>query len=987
MKGQYKVLCIGVNGVRGKEWKKLQYAEKSAYTAARYFEALKNKADVTLLTGKKATKTGITNWLNRCSAIPGELTVIIFFAGHASAEKNEKKETWERCLWLHNNEHTKTYPEQHQLKTIEMLKLLSNPLHQLMVIIDACYHLDSRAPIGEISQEFKESERMTSLKRYVIISSSLMKEYSFENTALRLGVLTYYFLRTLSGKYTFFLKRRIAFFKFLEILHNKVKNHGLKSSTRRNSGDSTAPDRGIMVHLSHKSFYLPILEPVPFIADHQKRFQEKRAQLVHFFTCTRLRSKIYLVSRLLAILLLLLYLVNISVVRIHFNPQQRTASFHNTLLGDHCFFLNDLTINMLGKKPPQELTIYLLKHNWIKALLSKLDGNGKILLQGNLLGDKIRGINEIRLMDYALAKSNDIFYWHPDDVRKLLGTLREKYQSFDLKKKQNALKLLTKLGKVGKETAVRIFDFKREAYQELRNLFLEHFYTNDFLEQNVDFFNPDDYLFLLDNKKNIPIPPTINKQLLPRKQQYLHDVSRGIPGSATAITNTRQMEEINDKLMILARFGSQRFREKASTIFKTALDPEEVFYLVDSCRNIMDKVWIMEQYFMKVENMDFPSWVWKRLLEDYLKVLPPDKQIKLAKLIVNNKLGQVPKTHQYILFSYLLDWDSQMITLNDWAGWLRKYHINPINLFYSIIDRDDDSIFPFLDKNFHFFKNLFTGSVFNRLYKSNKTKAISLAKKIFKISDLGDRVQAALFLYNKNNREYLPFIIEFLEKARDNPDNKQLLEVLFDLFHQHMIPLIRSNKELQESLKSLLNQPDFFYICFRTNIRIWPEEVIHRIVNAKIPRELKEGHRFLKMCEKLPERYRKRMLIKICKAEIHVLVKSNAESTLAGDYPREFLELAFNGTYHWEEYTGKPVKEAYQTFSHGTLIKELILSLKEKTYSKVDFICSALISKSTSRDMKVKDFQHILKTFNRPLERIVLRKLRYDVNKPLEILD
>jgi hypothetical protein len=63
------------------------------------------------------------------------------------------------------------------------------------------------------------------------------------------------------------------------------------------------------------------------------------------------------------------------------------------------------------------------------------------------------------------------------------------------------------------------------------------------------------------------------------------------------------------------------------------------------------------------------------------------------------------------------------------------------------------------------------------------------------------------------------------------------------------------------------------------------------------------------------------------------------------------------------------------------LIEELILSLKAKSYSQVDFICSALNSKSTNRDSRIKDFQHILKTFNRPLERIVLRKLRYDVNK------
>lgn len=1013
---QYKILCIGVNKVPVNHWKALQYAEKSAYTTARYFEALKNRAEITSLTGNQATRANVVNWLTQCNAIPGELTVFIFFAGNASAERkvkkektvkneeheeteeNENNETRERCLWLHGEEHTRSrspshspsHPQDCRLTTTEMLALLANSLHQLIVIIDACYHLAPGIPIETISADFEKSERLTSLKRYVIIGSSLENEYTYEDPALKSGILTYYFLQTFSGKNTFFLKRKIAFFRFLEILHNKVRKHGLTPGTRRYAGDDAFIRKGIVTQLSHKSFSLPILEPVPFLAEHKNRLREKYARLIHFFTCTRFRSRIYLVSRIFGIVLLLLYLVHISVVRIHFDPLQRSVTFHNTLLGQRGFFINDLDVSMLGKKIPLELNIYLLKHNWKEVFLSKLDENGKIVLQGNLLGDKIKGIQDTRLLDYALENMHidAVFYWHPHDVNRLLETLQENYHSLGLRKKQHALELLAKLGSKGKETAIRVFDVKKETYQKLRNLFLEHFCTADFLKKNIDFITPDDYLYLKGSRKNIPIPASVRKQMRPRKEHYLDSVSRDIPGSAASITNTRQMEKINDKLMVLARFGSQEFRDKASRIFKTALKPEEVFYLVDSCRNPADKVWIMEQYFMKLENLDFPYWVWKRLIRDYMRLLPKNKQTQIAKLIVNNKLDQVPREGRFDLFEYLRDLDSQIVTLDDWSQWLRKYNPDPMNLLYDIIERDDAGVFPFLEENHEFFDHLLTASVYNRLYQSNKNKtaAINLAKNIFKISrHQGSRVQAALFLYNKNkkkhNRQYFTYVVRFLETARDNLDEPQTLEALYDLFHQRIIPLINSNKDLKENLKSLLNHPDFFYTCSRTNIRIWPDEVIRRVITSEVPRERKQAHRLYIMSKRLPEPHRKKMLIKICTAGTSTLVRTNAESTLAEDYPGEFLEMVFDRKYQWGKYTGDPVSQAYKTFSYETLLDELIQSLEKKSYRKVDFICNALPGKSTDKNRRKKDFQQVLETFTHPLERILLRKLRCEINK------
>jgi hypothetical protein len=121
---RYKVLCIGVNRVPG--LKRLNYAEKDAQTTAKYFKTLKDKVDVTLLTGEKTTRANILNWVKECSRIQGKLTVIIFFAGHGSAEKDENEKKLERCLWINSN--PDTGPGSHQLKTAEILNLLNNPL-------------------------------------------------------------------------------------------------------------------------------------------------------------------------------------------------------------------------------------------------------------------------------------------------------------------------------------------------------------------------------------------------------------------------------------------------------------------------------------------------------------------------------------------------------------------------------------------------------------------------------------------------------------------------------------------------------------------------------------------------------------------------------------------------------------------------------------------------------------------------------------------
>ncbi|NIM15796.1 MAG: hypothetical protein GTO45_27685, partial [Candidatus Aminicenantes bacterium] len=231
MNNPYNVLCIGVNHVPVRRLSKLDYAEKDAKTVAKYFDTLKDKAHVTLLTGENATRTNVLNWVKQCSNIQGKLTVIIFFAGHGSAEKDENNKKLERCLWINSN--LDTGPGSHQLKTSEILNLLNNPLHQLIFLIDACYNFDPKQEVSiqDIFKQFKESERMTGLKQYAIISASAVNQGALEDPQLGHGVLTYYFLQTMAGKYTFFLRRKISFFRFLAVLDKRVRNHRFLTDT------------------------------------------------------------------------------------------------------------------------------------------------------------------------------------------------------------------------------------------------------------------------------------------------------------------------------------------------------------------------------------------------------------------------------------------------------------------------------------------------------------------------------------------------------------------------------------------------------------------------------------------------------------------------------------------------------------------------------------------------------------------------------------
>jgi hypothetical protein len=75
------------------------------------------------------------------------------------------------------------------------------------------------------------------------------------------------------------------------------------------------------------------------------------------------------------------------------------------------------------------------------------------------------------------------------------------------------------------------------------------------------------------------------------------------------------------------------------------------------------------------------------------------------------------------------------------------------------------------------------------------------------------------------------------------------------------------------------------------------------------------------------------------------------------------------------------VIEAYRRFSYEELRRELILSSRTGMYGTVSFIREALIKKQEKGEIKIKQLRRILQEFNRPVQRMLLRDLRYHVHK------
>ncbi|MGD2093172.1 MAG: hypothetical protein PVH61_43830, partial [Candidatus Aminicenantes bacterium] len=849
------------------------------------------------------------------------------------------------------------------------------------------YNFESKqgVSIQTIFQQFKESERMTGLKQYAIISASAVNQAALEDPRIGHGVLTYYFLQTLAGKYTFFLSKKIAFFKFLAILDKKVRNHRFLTDTGRKATLKMLRENGIMVHWHDTNFELPVLEPTPLILDPKKSaLQQKLFQWAHFFTCTRLRTKFYLMIGILFTILILIFTAHMSMVRIHFEPRQ-SALFHDTLLGNPVFFLDKLNGSKLreknsGERRPYQyknFNCYLFKHNWVDALLGKLEGSGRIILLGNLLGFPITGVHEKQMMDFALWYNNDIFYWNPNDVMKIINKIRKEYKNFNGNRVRNALTLLAKLGKNGKAAAVELFDFKGETFQRYRNLFLKHFYSLDYWARNFEDFKPGDYLFLIKEKRPLPLL----KKSTPdeRFQQYLDTVARSLPDSYPGVGMVNR-EGIYGKLGILAFFGSTHFRKKADGIFQNAFNVDEVLDLFWFCRKLSDKVWLLEQFLKRAPHINISRFFWTDFIAGYVNKLPVKEKSHLLKRIMDSAFQLVPKSDRYILAEGLEDADASVIHLNDWENWIKKNQIHPIDTILAIVPLKYPKVFHFLEIHRDYFKGNFSRYVLDSLYKTNQHQTVKLVKKLYKSSPK-DRFNCAVFLVNKNYHEYASYIVDFLEQVNKHQQYDILLGCYFGPLNETLMRIAEKNHRLKNKLMYLLTDKKLFYGFYPFISRFWPEEAKKILLASKITRKSTGGIPLRKFIEHLPDGPRKKILTKILIENNDEDFKSAAESILAKYYPEEFVKLVYTDSYVWHRFTREHVIKAFQSFSYEMLRQGLDISLKKGVNVNVRLICWALVNKEADKELQIQGLQDILEQFNRPEERIMLRKIRHYLNK------
>jgi len=1001
MNNRYNVLCIGVNHVPVRGLSKLKYAETDACTVAKYFAALKNDAEVTLLNGTEATKTNILNWVRECSTIQEELTIIIFFAGHGSAEEDENEKKLERCLWIDSRDDKDMKAKDHKIKTSEILGLLDNPTHRLIFIIDACYNFDpqQQVSIQDIFKKFKESERMSLLKHFVIISASAVNSFALEDFQLKHGVLAYYFLKTISGRYTFFLRKKIAFFKFLTILDKKVRNHRFLTDTGRKRPLKMLVENGLMVHWHDTNFDLPLLEPILLLEDpHKNPFQKKLSQWSHFFKCTRMRQKIRFMAGIAAVALLILSLAHLVIVRIHFQyrgPQSmlqktltsktfvQSTTFYNFLLGYPSLFLNKMRPERVGQDTEKTFTLYLFKHNWVQAFLRKLDEKGKIILLGNYLGEPIHGVGEKQIVKFVLDNYNkgDIFYWHPRDTKTLLKLLQKEYKNLYYDRKKIALQILAELGEQGKTAAVNVFDFKKETDRELRDLFLKHFYSPGFWERNIDDFNLYDYLCLITYGKQVPFPN--NNRLGERIGQFLHTIVQSLPAANanTLITEPNKLSEIYGKLKILRHLGSPHFQKKTADILKIAFDPNYILDLILICENFNERKWLLEHYFTRRQKSDIIWTHWWEFTRDLFKRISVKEKSKIIKYLINTKYQLLRKDDRYDLFWNLRDSDPQIIELSDWEKWIKKYPQSRYLALIAIIKMKSPRVFPFIEKHYRYFYGEFSQDIFDLLYKYNNEKTVTLVKKLYGISSPKDKLCCALFLYGKNYRDYSTHIVNFLREAKNRKQNREILSYFYRAVTKALIRMVETNRLPKEELMFLMKDRELFYAFDQLNLRLWPGEVKNILLAANIPHDYRQGIPLLRACEKLPEPYRKKMLVKICRAAMDETFRLNAESSLIRYYPGIFLKMAYKKGYHYQWKKRGRLVDVYLQYSYEELRQELGSGFRFGYYGTIGFILEALIKKQEKGELTIFQLRHILQEFNRPLQRMLLRNLRYYLHK------
>lgn len=983
MNQRYNVLCVGVNHARLEGSDPLRFAEKDARCMAEHFETLKKKADVkiTRLTGAQATRKGIFDWLDHCNSLWEEQTVFIFFAGHGSAQKNDKKKSLERCLWIDGSDDD---PEEHKITTSEIMARLSNPAHRLVFVIDACYNFGSKQNISikDISRQFRESERGANLGHYVIISASAVRITALEDPYLGHGVLAYYFLKTISGKYSFFLETKLSAFKLLAILDKKVRNHRFVTDTGRKRPLSMLMENGLMVHWNDRNFSLPVLENGPIISGKGiKPLQYKLVRWGGFFLRTRLRIRLFFTIGLLLAVLVLAVLSHAGIVNVQFD-NKRYARF-NHLFGYSGFSLDKLKGEMIRPNGSPQGNFFLFESNWTDALRRELDDNGRIVLNGHLLGQPIGQVDEKKLVRFALRNGDNIFFWHKSDVSRLLGALKRQYEAFP-NDKLRMIQLLALLGENGADAAGYVFDLKNETNRRLNDEFLKLFYTPEFLEANYHELDLNDWLRLIRLKKQIRFPS--NHRVQEKIQSHLNSILQKFPhaGSTRPVTDTDKVSELYQYLELLAFFGSPHFQEKAAIVFENAFIPGEALQLIQRCKYFDHGVWVLEYYFDYLRCGGLPEMPWEhwQVIERAVDELPLPQKSRFRKRIVDNHFQMIPKDRNDYFLWDLRESDPTIIVLNDWKRWLKQGLVSPYLTLVSVISMKYPGLFQYLISNYDEFRGRFSDASLEALAGLNKTEALRLAERLFPGAVPKDKLNFAVFLYYNDQPGYSDYIGEFLrESENDEIKLKILLDFHDRMLHSTLIRIVRTDKTLKNEIRHFIRDRKLFYRFFPVVLEFWPNEAVSTILRTSIPHGFPRGIDLLRVCEKLPQTEKKHMLLKLCRSAGDETYKLNVETSLAKHFPGDYLKEIEKRTYRWYRSTGEHVVDAYRTFPFNTLRRKLVLLFNTGRYWKIGYICEALIKKESDKQIGMEDLRDLLEEFHRPVERVLLRTLRYHVNK------
>lgn len=986
----YKVLCTGLNKLPIKGVDKLNCAESDARAVAAYFEASSLVSDVTCLTGNNTKKADILQWLEESNNSPAETTVVLYFAGHGSASIDEEEKKLERCLYVDGNRYASHEP--HILPVSEIIKRVSHSPQRFIFIIDACYSFADDISSFKPFRDYKEAERFDSRKVYVMISATALNEDTFEDTGLGYGILTHQFLKTISGKYSAFWRKTIPVFRFLDVLDKKVKAYRYSNLTGRKRLHPDTVKNGIMVYCSDAKFNVPILEPVPYLEHILKppgksRYHRWISRLFHFFTRTRLRAKISLAVLFAAFSMMIFSIVSHSLVSFSYHPMQQSGFLHYPS-NQRGLPLAGIRGTMFGRQRSNaafEITLY--KHSWIEALESKLDMSGKIVLRSNLLGRPRDYFDHKPLVVFALDNPSTVFYWDTGDVMQVVKEIRRRYRRLNNPDRVKALKLLANLGKTGANTAREIVNLEAEQNREIRNIFLAHYSTNQFLSKNKNILTLQDYLYLKQVKKNLPAP--VEAFFEKSKNEYLSNIVKKFP-TKKELTNSASRERLDTsfkQLKILAIFGHKDFRKLARLFLNRAFEPYYFFSLAGNCSRPSDKAWVLTYYLKNTRVLDSRFNFWQRMAYTHIGNLPPPQKGAVIKILFDLHFHSIPGNYRDSLLWMLPKTSAESVTLTDLKRWITKYRdsISPGYVLETLVKLPYPERFEFILQHYQFFLGHFYQEAFEDMHSSRPDKTVEFLHRLFALTGKRDRLRIAVFMFNNHHHHmYGNFIYNFI---RDAGTDMEKQSVLIDFRGSLNNALMRMAKEkdtypdISRSYQYFLKNRVLLLKSLPFNLYMWPARVKKILEDIPVPRDYSSGNKLFIYFSRLPEPLRKKMLLKIFKHDLDLNFQYSIEKRIAKRYPQDFLRHVYGDDYLWGRYTRDAIVISYQTFSWRELVQKLRANLRDGCYWKSHLIATALVTKVKKDGLLIKELESILGEFNRPLARIALKDIRYEINR------